>query len=99
MLKRVLIDEALEVLFQRARDFRRSPRAWAVDEAWWALVGKAMDPLAQRGIGKRQCVGDGLEALAFDHFAHGLGTAEARPLWSVSRTCLKWGGRHRESAV
>ena len=33
MLKRVLIDEALEVLFQRARDFRRSPRARAVISA------------------------------------------------------------------
>jgi hypothetical protein len=76
VLKRVLIDEALEVLFQLARDFRGSPRTWAVDEAWRALVGKAMDPLAQSGISKRQCVGDGLEALAFDNFAHGLGTAE-----------------------
>ena len=47
------------------------------------LVGKAMDQLAQRGIGKRQCVGDGLEALAFDHFAHGLGTAEDPSLFGL----------------
>ena len=46
MLQGVLIDEALEVLFQLARDFGRSPGAWAVNEAWRALVGKAMDPLA-----------------------------------------------------
>jgi hypothetical protein len=35
-----------------------------------------MDPLAQRGIGKLEGVGDGLEALAFDNVAHGLGTPE-----------------------
>jgi hypothetical protein len=35
-----------------------------------------MDPLAQRGIGKLEGVGDGLETLAFDNIAHGLGTTE-----------------------
>jgi hypothetical protein len=35
-----------------------------------------MDPLAQRGIGKGQCIRDCLEALAFDDIAHRLGTAE-----------------------
>ena len=39
-------------------------------------MGKAMDPLAQRGIGKGQCVRDGLQALAFDDFTHGLGPAK-----------------------
>ena len=76
VLQGVLIDEAIEVLFQLARDFGRSTGAWAVNETWRALVGKAMDPLAQRGIGKVQRIGDGLEALAFDDLAHGLGTAE-----------------------
>jgi len=83
VLQGVLINEALEVLFQRTGDFGRSTRAWAVDEAWRALVGKAMDPLAQRGIGKGQGVGDGLEALAFDHVAHGLGTAEDASLFGL----------------
>jgi hypothetical protein len=76
VLQGVLIDEAIEVLFQLTGDFRRSTGAWAVDEALRALVGKAIDPLTQSGIGKRQGVGDGLEALAFDDFTHGLGTAE-----------------------
>jgi len=76
VLQGVLIDEAIEVLFQLTGDFGRSTRARAVDEALRALVGKAMDPLAQRGIGKGQRVGDGLEALAFDDVAHGLGTTE-----------------------
>jgi hypothetical protein len=35
-----------------------------------------MDPFAQRGIGQVECVRDGLETLAFDDFAHGLGTPE-----------------------
>ena len=76
MLQGVLLDKALEVLFQRARDFGGAPGAGAVQEAWRALVGKAMDPLAQRGIGKGQRVRDGLQALAFDDLAHGLGPAE-----------------------
>ena len=76
VLQRVVLDEALEVLCQRARDFRRSTRARAVDEAWRALVGKAMDPFAQGRIGKLEGVGNRLEALPFDDVAHGLSTAE-----------------------
>jgi len=76
VLQGVVIGEALEVLFQLTRDFGRSPGAWAVHEALRALVGKAMDPLAQRGIGKGQRLRDRLEALAFDDVAHRLGTAE-----------------------
>jgi len=83
VFQRVLIDEAIEVLFQLARDLGRSPRAWAVNEALRPLVGKAMDPLAQRGIGKVQGVRDRLEALAFDDFTHGLGTAEDASLFSL----------------
>jgi hypothetical protein len=71
-----LIDEALEVLFPRAHDFGRSTGARAVDQAQRALVGKALAPLAQGGIGNLERVGDGVEALPFDDGAHGLGTAE-----------------------
>jgi hypothetical protein len=83
VLKRGLIDEAIAVLCQRARDFRRSTRAGAVGEALRALVGTAMDPRAQSGRGKRPCVGGGLEALAFDDFAPGLGTAEDTSLFGL----------------
>ena len=56
MLEGVLIDEAIEVLFQRAGDFGRSTGARAIHETLRALVGKAMDPLAQGRIGKvRAC--------------------------------------------
>jgi hypothetical protein len=71
-----LIHEAIEMLFQRTGKFGRSTRARAVDEAWRALVGKAMDPFAQGRIGKLEGVGNRLEALPFDDVAHGLSTAE-----------------------
>jgi len=76
VLEWVLVDEAIEVVRQRAGHFRRATRARAVGEALHPLGGKAMDPFAQRGIGKVQRVRDRLEAVPFDDFAHGLGTAE-----------------------
>jgi len=66
----------MEMLCQRTGKFGRSTRARAVDEAWRALVGKAMDPCAQGRIGKLEGVGNRLEALPFDDVAHGLSTAE-----------------------
>jgi hypothetical protein len=50
MLEGVCIDEAIEVLFQRAGDFGRATGARAIHETLRALVGKAVDPLAQRRI-------------------------------------------------
>ena len=76
MLEGVLIDEAIEVLFQLTGDFGRSTGARAIHQTLNALVGKAIDPFAQGRIGKVERVGDGLEALPFDDLAHGLGTAE-----------------------
>jgi hypothetical protein len=76
MLAGVLIDEAMEVLFQLACHCRRSSRAWAIDHALDALAGTTMDPLAERGIGKEEGVRDGLQTLPFHDVAHGLGTAE-----------------------
>jgi len=49
MLQWVLIDEAIEVLFQFACHFGRSPGAGTIKKALEALVGKAMDPLAEGG--------------------------------------------------
>jgi hypothetical protein len=76
MLEGVLIDEAIAVLVQLARECRRAPRARAIDEPLGALAGKAIDPCAQGGRRKLERVGDGLQALPFDDLAHGLGTAE-----------------------
>jgi hypothetical protein len=83
VLQGVLIDEAMEVFFQLTCDFRRSTGAGVVHEAWRALVGKAMDPLTERRIGKGQRVRDGLEALAFDDFTHGLGPAKDPSLFRL----------------
>jgi hypothetical protein len=76
VLKGVLIDETIEMLFSLPGEFRGATRARTIHQSQRAVVGKAMDPLAQRGIGKLEGVGDGLEALAFDNVAHGLGTPE-----------------------
>jgi len=93
VLQGVLIDEAIEVLFQRARDLGRSTRAWAVDEAWRALLGKAIDPLAQGGIGKLERVRDGLEALSFDNFTDRLGTPEDASLFRLFQHPIqRWEG-------
>jgi len=76
VLERVVVDEAIEVMCQRVGDFGWATRAGAIPQALDALVGETMDPLAQRSIGKVQRVGDGLEAVAFDDVAYGLGTPE-----------------------
>jgi hypothetical protein len=76
MLQGVLIDQAIEVLCQLARDFGRSTGARAIHQPLWALVGKAVDPFPQGRIGKVQRVGDRLEALPSDDVTHGLGPAK-----------------------
>jgi len=79
----VLIDEAIEVHGECTGHFERSTGARAVDEALATFIGKAMDPFAQCGIGKVQCVGDGLETVPCDDVAHGLGTAADARLCSL----------------
>jgi len=76
MQERVLVDEAIQVLFQGICHFRRATRAGAIHQAWDSLVGKAMDPFTQRGIGKVQRVRDCLEAVPCDDVTHSLGTPE-----------------------
>jgi hypothetical protein len=83
VLKRVVVDEAIAVVCDRAGHFGRATRAGSIHQASDTLIGKAMDPFAQCGIGKVQCVGDGLEAVPFDDVAHGLGTAEDARLCSL----------------
>jgi hypothetical protein len=83
VLKWVLVDEAIEMVRQRAGHCGRATRAGAVNEAWRALAGKAMDPFAQRGIGKVQRVRDRLEAVPFHDFAHGLGTPKHAGLFGL----------------
>ena len=61
VLQRVLGDEVIEVRSQGPGDFRGATGAGAIDQALHPLGGEAMDPLAQRRIGKAQRVRDGLE--------------------------------------
>jgi hypothetical protein len=83
VLQGVLIDEAIEMVFQCAGDFGRSTGARAIHQTLGALVGKAVDPFPQGRISKVQRVGDRLEALPCDDVAHGLGTAEDTGLFRL----------------
>src|SRR5262249_33776661 len=93
VLERVLVDEAIEVVRQLAGHFRWATGAGAIPQALDSLVGKAMDPLAQRGIGKVQRVGHRLEAVPLDDFAYGLGTAEDAGLLRLLEEGIQGGER------
>jgi hypothetical protein len=91
VLEGVLVGEPIEVVRQRAGHFGGATGAGAISQAFDALVGKAMDPLAQRGIGKVQGVGYHLEALPLDDLAHGLGTAEEAGLLGLLEAGIQGG--------
>jgi hypothetical protein len=74
--KRVLINEAVKMLFERTGHFAWTPRARAVQQALGSLMGKALDPLAQCRIGKVEGLGDGGNVVAGDDLPHGLGAAK-----------------------
>jgi hypothetical protein len=76
VLERVFVDESIKVVCQLAGHFGWATGAGAIHQALDPLVGEAMDPLAQRRIGKVQRVGYRLETVPLDDLAHGLGTAE-----------------------
>ena len=76
MLEGVLIDQAIEVLFQLTRDFGRSPGARAIQQALRPLMGKALHPFAQGGIGQKEGGGDGGDVLTRDHRMDSLCTAK-----------------------
>ena len=66
LLERVLLDEALEMLFEFAGHFARSSRARAIEEALGPLPGKALHPFAQGGIGETERGGDRANVLPSD---------------------------------
>ena len=76
MLQRVLIDEAIEVLCQCAGHFGRATGAGTIAQPLGALVGKAIDPLAEGRVGKRERIGDGLQAGPLDDFTDRLSATE-----------------------
>ena len=83
MLQRVLLDEAIEVFFQCTGHFGRATGAGAIDEALGALVCKTVHSLSESGRGQRERVGDGWQAVPFDHCTDGLGTAEDPRLFGL----------------
>ena len=76
VLQRVLIDEAIEVLFPLAGHLRRATGTRTIYQPLDASVGKAMHPFPQGRIRKLERVGDVLDALSFDDIAYSLGTAK-----------------------
>jgi hypothetical protein len=72
VLQGVLINEAIEMVFQLAGDFGRSTRAWAIHQTLGALVGKALHPFPQGRIRQVEGGGDGGDVLTRDHRMDGL---------------------------
>ena len=76
MLEGVLIDQAIEVLFQRARDFGRATGARAIQQALGPLLRKALHPFAESGIGQVEGRGDGVDLLTCHDLTDGLRPAK-----------------------
>ena len=76
MLQGVLIDEAIEVLFQLARDFGRSTGARAIPQALGPLLCKALHLFAEGRIGQMERRGDGVDLVACHDFPDRLRTAK-----------------------
>jgi hypothetical protein len=76
MLKWVLIDEAVEVLFEGAGAFARPTGTGAIPQALRPLLGKALHPFAEGRIGKVEQRGDGMDVVASDDLTDGLRTAK-----------------------
>ncbi len=83
MLKRVLIDETIEVLLQLARDFARLPRTGPIDKSSGPLSIKAMYPLSHGRVSKVELIRDLLHASAFDDFTNGLGAPKEPRLFGL----------------
>jgi len=81
--QRVLIDEAIEMLCQCTRHCGRSTGTGTIEQASGALIGKAMDPLAEGGIGQRERIGDGLQAGALNDCTDRLSATEAPGLFRL----------------
>ena len=100
VLKWGVVAAASEVVRQGTHHCRWSTGAGALSEALPPLGGKAIDPLAQRGVGKVARVRDGWEARPCDDCAYGLGTPEHAGLPRLLQDTLEGGAGHpRASGV
>ena len=76
MLEGVLIDQAIEVLCQRARDCGLSTGARSIQQALGPLMRKALHPFTQGSIRQVEGRGDGRDMVTRDHRTDRLGTAK-----------------------
>ena len=76
MGQRVLIDEAVELLFEFAGHFARTTGARAIQQTLRPFIGKTLYPLSQGGIGKVEGLGDDVHVVARNHRTDGLRTAK-----------------------
>ena len=71
-----MVNEAIEVLFQLARDFGRAPEARAIPQALGPLLGTALHPCAEGRISHMERLGDGVDMVPCHHLTDGLSTAK-----------------------
>jgi hypothetical protein len=76
VLQGVLINQAIEVLFQRARDLGRSPRARSIQQALGPLLRKALYPFSEGGIGHVEGRRDGVDMVACHNLTDSLRPAK-----------------------
>jgi len=76
LLEGVLINQAIEVLFQLAGDFAGSTGPWTIQQALGALLGKALHPFTEGRIGKVEQRGDGIDVVARNDLTDGLRAAK-----------------------
>jgi hypothetical protein len=93
MLEGVLIDQAIEVLFQLARDFGRSTGARSIQQALGPLLRKALHPFSECGIGQVEGRGDGVDMVACHDLTDGLRPAKDASLLGLLQDGLS--GRQR----
>ena len=93
MLEGGLIDQAIAVLLQRARDFGRSTGARAIPQALGPLLRKALHPFSACGIGQVEGRGDGVDMVACHDLTNGLRPAKDASLLGLLQYSLS--GRQR----
>jgi hypothetical protein len=76
VLKGILIDKAVEMLFEGAGHFAWSPGTRAIQHTLGPLLRKALPPFSERGIGQVEGLGDGVDMMACHDLTDGLRTAK-----------------------
>jgi hypothetical protein len=76
VLKGILIDKAVEMLFEGAGHFAWSPGTRSIQQTLWPLLRKALHPFSESGIGQVEGLGDGVDMMACHDLTDGLRTAK-----------------------